>query len=273
MSISQQLQKLKGGLKASDRMPVVFLGHGSPMNAIEDNPYARSWARLGQTLPRPQAILVVSAHWMTKGSTLVNVTARPETIHDFYGFPQELFQQQYPAPGAPGLAAEVVSILASHHAEGDDTWGLDHGAWSVLKFLYPGADVPVFQLSIDMRADLPEHVAIGEALRGLRNRGVLILGSGNVVHNLRAVRWGGGPAHDWAEAFDAFFADRLGQGDIAALSDRAGMGQLFRMAHPSFDHYLPALTVAGAADAKDRLIFMNDSIDLGSVSMRSFIYY
>ena len=148
MSISQQLQKLKDGLKASDRMPVVFLGHGSPMNAIEDNPYARSWARLGQALPRPQAILVVSAHWMTRGSTLVNVTRRPETIHDFYGFPQELFEERYPAPGAPDVAAEVVSILASHHAEGDETWGLDHGAWSVLKFLYPEADVPVFQLSM-----------------------------------------------------------------------------------------------------------------------------
>ena len=273
MSISQQLQKLKDGLAASDRMPVVFLGHGSPMNAIEDNAYSRSWAQLGRNLPRPQAILVVSAHWMTKGSTLVNVTARPETIHDFYGFPQELFREQYPAPGAPELAAEVVSILASHHAEGDDTWELDHGAWSVLKFLYPEADVPVFQLSIDMKADLSEHVEIGRALRGLRDRGVLILGSGNVVHNLRALRWGGGAAHDWAEEFDGFFAERLGQGDLGALTDRAGMGKLFRMAHPSVDHYLPSLTVAGASDARDTLLFMNDAIDLGSVSMRSFIYY
>ncbi|MCR8549870.1 4,5-DOPA dioxygenase extradiol [Salipiger sp. P9] len=273
MSISQSLQKLKDSLKASDRMPVVFLGHGSPMNAIEDNAYSRSWAELGRNLPRPQAILVVSAHWMTRGSTLVNVSRAPKTIHDFYGFPPELFAQQYPAPGAPEVAAEVVSLLASHHAEGDETWGLDHGAWSVLKFLYPEADVPVFQLSIDMRADLPHHVEIGRALAELRHRGVLILGSGNVVHNLRAVRWGGGPAHDWAEEFDTLFADRLAEGDIAALSNRPKLGKLLQMAHPSLDHYLPALTVAGASDDKDRLLFMNDAIDLGSVSMRSFIYY
>lgn len=273
MSISQQLQKLKDGLRASDRMPVVFLGHGSPMNAIEDNAYSRSWAALGRTLPRPQAILVVSAHWMTRGSTLVNVQARPGTIHDFYGFPQELFEQQYPAPGAPELASEVVTLLASHHAEGDETWGLDHGAWSVLKFLYPGADVPVFQLSIDMAADLPQHVEIGRALAELRHRGVLILGSGNVVHNLRAVRWGGGGAHDWAEEFDTLFAERLGAGDIATLADRGKLGKLLSVAHPSIDHYLPSLTVAGASDERDTLLFMNDSIDLGSISMRSFIYY
>ncbi|APX21576.1 MAG: 4,5-DOPA dioxygenase extradiol [Rhodobacteraceae bacterium] len=272
MTISRQLQSLKDSLKTSDRLPVVFLGHGSPMNAIEDNAYSRSWAELGRSLPRPQAILVVSAHWMTRGSTLVNVTRRPETIHDFYGFPQELFEERYPAPGAPDVAAEVVSILASHHAEGDETWGLDHGAWSVLKFLYPEADVPVFQLSIDMQADLPEHVAIGRALAELRNRGVLILGSGNVVHNLRAMRFGGTP-HDWAEEFDTLFADRLGAGDVATLADRGKLGTLLRMAHPSLDHYLPALTVAGAADDRDQLLFMNDAIDLSSVSMRSFIYY
>ena len=274
MSVSKDLEKLALGLKASDRMPVVFLGHGSPMNAVEDNEYSRSWTRLGRTLPHPQAILVVSAHWMTRGSTLVNISKMPQTIHDFYGFPQVLFDQQYPAPGAPDVAKEVVSILASHHAEGDDTWGLDHGAWSVLKFLYPEADVPVFQLSIDMTKDLPHHVEIGRALRKLRDRGVLILGSGNVVHNLRAVRWGkGSQAWDWAEEFDGLFADRLEAGDIETLADRKQLGQLLTMAHPSVDHYLPSLTVAGAADAKDSLLFMTDTIDLGSVSMRSFIYY
>ncbi|PJE27197.1 LigB family dioxygenase [Pseudooceanicola marinus] len=274
MSIAQDLRKLAEGLQRSDRLPVVFLGHGSPMNAIEDNDYSRSWTKLGETLPRPQAILVVSAHWMTRGSTLVNVSAMPQTIHDFYGFPQQLFDLQYPAPGAPDVAKEVVSILASHPAEGGETWGLDHGAWSVLKFLYPGADVPVFQLSIDMTKDLPHHVEIGQALRALRDRGVLILGSGNVVHNLRAVRWDkGAAAWDWAEEFDALFADRLGAGDIDTLADRGKLGKLLQMAHPSVDHYLPALTVAGAADARDSLLFMTDDIDLGSVSMRSFVYY
>lgn len=272
MSIVQQLHQLKDNLKASDRMPVVFLGHGSPMNAIEDNAYSRSWSALGNALPHPQAILVVSAHWMTRGSTLVNISKMPKTIHDFYGFPDELFAQQYPAPGDPEMAKEVVSLLASHHAEGDDTWGLDHGAWSVLKFLYPGADVPVFQLSIDMTKDLPHHVEIGEALKDLRNRGVLILGSGNIVHNLRAMRWGG-KAYDWAEEFDDLFADRLQMRDHALLSDRKRLGNLLKMAHPSLDHYLPALTIAGASDKDDHLMFMNDTIDIASVSMRSFVYY
>nr|WP_321506886.1 4,5-DOPA dioxygenase extradiol [uncultured Celeribacter sp.] len=271
-SILQQLQQLKHSLKTSDRMPVVFLGHGSPMNAIEDNEYSRSWAQLGNALPHPQAILVVSAHWMTRGSTLVNISKMPQTIHDFYGFPQELFAQQYPAPGAPNVAKEVVSLLASHHAEGDDTWGLDHGAWSVLKWLYPSAQVPVFQLSIDMTKDLGHHLEVGQALAELRHRGVLILGSGNVVHNLRTMRWGA-KAYDWAEEFDTFFADRLQARDHQAITDREGLGPLLKMAHPSLDHYLPALTIAGASDDKDNLLFMNESIDIASVSMRSFIYY
>lgn len=242
------------------------------MNAIEDNAYSRSWEALGKTLPRPQAILVVSAHWMTRGSTLVDVSAMPKTIHDFYGFPDELFAQQYPAHGAPDVAKEVVALLASHHAEGDDTWGLDHGAWSVLKFLYPEADVPVFQLSIDMTKDLPHHLEIGQTLAELRHRGVLILGSGNVVHNLRSMKYGAKP-YDWALEFDGMFADRLAERDHATISDRDGLGPLLKMAHPSLDHYLPALTIAGASNAKDQLVFMNDTIDIASVSMRSFVYY
>ncbi|MCB9957223.1 MAG: 4,5-DOPA dioxygenase extradiol [Rhodospirillaceae bacterium] len=272
MGTAQSLHVLKDELRASDCMPLVFLGHGSPMNAIEDTPYSRAWAELGRTLPRPQAILVVSAHWMTQRSTLVNVSALPRTIHDFYGFPDALYDERYPAPGAPDRAREVISMLADHHAEGDDTWGLDHGAWAVLKFLYPKADVPVFQLSIDMAGDLPHHLAIGRALADLRRRGVLILGSGNVVHNLRAMRPGGAP-YDWAEAFDTLFAERLEARDHAAITDREGLGSLLKVAHPSLDHYIPAVTVAGASDAKDRLVFMNDGIDLASVSMRSFVYY
>ena len=166
----------------------------------------------------------------------------------------------------------MISLLASHHAEGDDTWGLDHGAWSVLKWLYPQADVPVFQLSIDMTKDLDWHLEIGRTLSELRNRGVLILGSGNIVHNLRQVRRGGAPL-SWATEFDTFFAQRLEDRDLGALADRAGMGSILRQAHPSLDHYLPSLTVAGAADAKDNLVFMNDAIEWGSLSMRSFVFY
>lgn len=272
MSLAQSMTKLKDGLEASDRMPVVFLGHGSPMNAIEDNAYSRSWAQLGRALPRPQAILVVSAHWMTRGTTLVDVSAVPRTIHDFHGFPKELFETTYPAHGAPEIAREVTTLLGSHHAQGDDTWGLDHGAWSVLAWLYPDADVPVFQLSIDMTKDLDWHLGIGRELRALREKGVLILGSGNVVHNLRAMRWGGKP-YDWAEEFDRGFAKRLAQRDFAALADRPGMGRLLTLAHPSLDHYLPSLAIAGASDDRDSLVFMNESIDIASVSMRSFVFH
>jgi 4,5-DOPA dioxygenase extradiol len=274
MPVTRTLEDLRSNLSPSERMPLVFLGHGSPMNAIKDTGYSRTWTELGRTLPRPKAILVVSAHWMTRGTTLVDVSAVPKTIHDFYGFPDALFAEQYPAPGNPELARDVVTLLASHHAEEDDTWGLDHGAWTVLKFLYPGADVPVFQVSIDMSKGLEHQLEIGHTLSKLRNRGVLILGSGNVVHNLGAVKWGAGAKpHDFALEFDALFAEKLEARDFAALSDRAGLGSLLRMAHPSVDHYLPALTIAGASDAGDDLTFMTDSIDLASVSMRSYVFH
>ncbi|WP_370295955.1 4,5-DOPA dioxygenase extradiol [Poseidonocella sp. HB161398] len=266
------LAALRDRLAPSERMPLVFLGHGSPMNAIEDTAYSRAWTELGRALPRPAAILVVSAHWMTRGTTLVDVSAMPKTIHDFYGFPEALYAQQYPAKGDPALARQVVSLLASHHAAEDDTWGLDHGAWSVLKFLYPEADLPVFQVSVDMGRGLAHQLEIGRLLSELRDRGVLILGSGNVVHNLRAMRPGGRP-QDFALEFDQLFAERLEARDFASLADREGLGSLLQMAHPSVDHYLPALTVAGASDGRDTLSFMTDAIDLGSVSMRSFVFH
>ncbi|MDK3073824.1 4,5-DOPA dioxygenase extradiol [Sedimentitalea sp. JM2-8] len=266
------LRELRDRFAPSDRMPVVFLGHGSPMHAIEDGPFSRAWSALGRTLPRPKAILVVSAHWMTRGATLVDISDMPRTIHDFHRFPQALYDQEYPASGAPDLAREVVSMLGSHRAQEDDRWGLDHGAWAVLKFLYPDADVPVFQVSIDMSRGLSHQIGIGRTLSALRDRGILILGSGNVVHNLRAMRFGGAPL-DFALDFDALVADRLTDRDFAALADRDGLGALLDAAHPSVDHYLPALTIAGASDTGDDLTFMTESIDLGSVSMRSFIFH
>lgn len=269
---THSLQDLRDRFAPSDRLPVVFLGHGSPMNVIEDNAYSRAWSELGKNLPRPEAILVVSAHWMTQGTTLVDVSTMPRTIHDFYGFPQALFDQQYPAPGQPDLARDVVTLLKSHRAQEDDRWGLDHGAWAVLKFLYPDADIPVFQISIDMSRGLGHQLEIGRTLSELRDRGVLILGSGNVVHNLRAMRRGGQPL-DFALEFDTLFADRLADRDFAALADTKGLGALLSAAHPTLDHYLPALAVAGASDARDDLTFMTDAIDLGSVSMRSFIFH
>jgi 4,5-DOPA dioxygenase extradiol len=272
MSVTRKLELLKERLDRSERMPLVFLGHGSPMNVIEDNAYSRAWSELGRSLPRPKAILVVSAHWMTRETTLVDVSAMPRTIYDFRGFPEELYRQQYPATGAPDVAREVAMLLASHHGQEDDTWGLDHGAWAVLKFLYPEADVPVFQVSIDMSRDLVYQLSVGRALSELRDRGVLILGSGNVVHNLRAMRRGGAP-QDFAVEFDTLFADRLTDRDFAFLAKREALGTLLEIAHPTVDHYLPALTIAGASSAKDDLTFMTDAIDLGSVSMRSFVFH
>lgn len=272
MSTARSLADPRDGLSPSDRMPLVFLGHGSPMNAIEDTAFSRAWSELGRALPRPKAILVVSAHWATSGTTLIDVSAAPRTIHDFYGFPAALYSETYPAPGDPKLAREVATLLSSHRAEEDDRWGLDHGAWTVLKFLYPGADVPVFQLSIDMSKDLNWHIETGRMLGELRDRGVLIMGSGNVVHNLRALRPGGAP-HDFALAFDELFAGRLEARDFAALADRGQLGSLLRMAHPSEDHYIPTLTIAGASDERDELTFMTDAIDFGSISMRSFVFH
>lgn len=272
MITARTLDDLRARLAPSARMPLVFLGHGSPMNALEDTAYSRAWSDLGRSLPRPKAILVVSAHWVTRGTTLVDVSALPQTIHDFYGFPEALHRAKYPAPGDSALAREVVSLLHSHHAQEDDTWGLDHGAWTVLKFLYPDADVPVFQISIDMTRGLAHQLEIGRTLSALRDRGVLILGSGNVVHNLRAMRMNGRP-QDFALEFDADFTDRLQARDFAALADANRLGPLMRMAHPTVDHYMPALTIAGASDESDALTFMTDTIDLGSVSMRSFVFH
>lgn len=272
MTPHHALTRIRDRLAPTDRMPLVFLGHGTPMNAIEDNAYSQAWSDLGHRLPRPRAILVVSAHWMTRGTTLVDVSAVPRTIHDFYNFPPELYAQQYAAQGDPDLARDVAALLASHHSAEDDRWGLDHGAWSVLKHLYPGADVPVFQISIDMTRGLDHQLEIGRTLSDLRDRGVLILGSGNVVHNLGAMVRSGKP-QDFALEFDALFADRLADRDFKTLSDRTGLGPLLPMAHPSVDHYMPALTIAGASDARDELTFMTDSIALGSVSMRSFVFH
>lgn len=271
MNVARKLENLKSRLNRSERMPAVFLGHGNPMYALGNNEYSDSWTALGRALPRPQAILLISAHWMTRGTTLVDVSAMPPTIHDFHGFPQELYDQSYPAPGHPELAREVVSMLASHNAAEDDTWGLDHGSWAVLKWLYPEADLPVFQLSIDMTRPLDWHLETGAILSDLRDRGVLILGSGNIVHNLKTIA-PGADAFDWAQEFDANFAEHLADGNVEALADRAAMGGLFDQAHPSFDHYVPSLVIAGAAHKSDTLSFMNESIDAGSIAMRSFIY-
>ena len=257
-------------LPASPRMPTLFVGHGSPMNAITDNPYAREWHKLGETLPTPSAILCVSAHWMTRGTTLVHVGPRPRTIHDFGGFPQALFDQQYPAPGAPDVAQAAIELVRASHLGADTEWGLDHGAWSVLIRMFPKADVPVFQLSLDLGRSPQAHLDLARELRPLREKGVLVIGSGNLVHNLMAMN-PGGPPYDWAQGFDALMKDRIGARDGKGVADALNASRMAKLSHPTPEHFLPALYPLGVADEADELSFFSESFDLGSISMRSFL--
>ena len=258
-------------LPSSPRMPTLFVGHGSPMNAITDNAYSREWKRLGDSLPTPSAILCVSAHWMTRGTTLVHIGSRPKTIHDFGGFPQALYDAQYPAPGAPDIAQATIELVRSSHLKGDTEWGLDHGAWSVLIKMFPKADIPVFQLSLDLAKPPAEHFALAQELKPLREKGVLIVGSGNIVHNLMALVRGGSHAYDWAEDFDARAAHAIGDRDFGALAKPLSLARTLPLAHPTLEHYLPVLFPAAVADDKDELSFFNVGIEMGSISMRSFV--
>ena len=271
-------------LKKSPRMPVMFIGHGSPMNAIEDNAYRRSWQTLGQEFegqgglaakfPQPQLILCISAHWLTRGWHVTGM-AHPKTIHDFGGFPDELFAQQYPAPGAPETAKELSALLKSPipgDIVGVDNaeWGLDHGTWSVIKPMFPHANIPVMQLSMDYSRAPSEHYALGQQLKQLRDYGVLIVGSGNIVHNLRAMRQSA--PYDWNIEFDATIAKQLASGNLAQLADFQELGEVAKLAHPTYDHYLPLLYAAGAAVGTDQLRTFNDSLTMGSLSMRSTVW-
>ena len=250
------------------RMPAIFFGHGNPMNALEDNRYTQSWQQLGATLPRPRGILAISAHWLTRG-TAVTAMTQPPTIHDFGGFPQALFDVRYPAPGDPALAARVRALLAPDiEVRLDHDWGLDHGIWSVLLKAYPDADIPVVQLSIDATQAAAFHLALGQKLAALRDEGILIIGSGNVVHNLRMYAWdGSAPAYDWASRFNDKVRAHLSSGDVAALADYAQWGQDARLAVPTAEHYLPLLYVAGCRQDGEALSIAVDGIEGGALSM------
>jgi 4,5-DOPA dioxygenase extradiol len=265
-------------LAKSPRMPVLFLGHGSPMNAIQDNEFRRSWqalgAEFGRAWPKPQLVLCVSAHWITRGWHLTAM-GKPKTIHDFGGFPQALFDQQYPAPGAPVIAREIAAGIREPQIGLDEgEWGYDHGTWSVLKPMFPAADIPVIQLSLDYGRPPAEHFALGQQLRSLRERGVLVVGSGNIVHNLRATRREASAmqAYPWAFEFDARMAALLEQGRLAELAEFQQLGELARLAHPSHDHYLPLLHAAGAAQPGEKMHFFNDRFQAASISMRSVVW-
>ena len=268
-------------LKKSDRMPVLFVGHGSPLNALAGNPYFESWqalgAEFGNTMAMPQLILCISAHWLTEGWWLTAMR-QPKTIHDFGGFPQELFDQRYPAPGEAD-AALAISQLVRQRASlplglDADQWGLDHGAWSVLKPMFPQADIPVIQLSMDYGRAPADHYALAQQLKSLRDRGVLIVASGNIVHNLRQMQRGasGSQAYDWALEFDQTIGGYVQQGNLAALQNFQKLGSLTTMAHPTYEHFLPLLYAAGAVEAKEPMRFFNTSFQGGSISMRSMVW-
>ncbi len=252
-------------------LPVLFIGHGSPMNAIETNAFTQALARLGTSLPRPRAVLCISAHWLTEG-TWVTHMAQPRTIHDFYGFPKDLFDVQYPAPGSSEVAEIIrAEILNPSISLDDANWGLDHGTWAVLKHLYPMADVPVLQLSIDARQPPEFHHRLGQQLKVLRDRGVLIVGSGNVVHNLRRVDMDpDAKAFDWAVEFDEWVKGRLLVRDHAALVTDFLKTKAGQMSVPTLDHYLPLLYVLGATENGEALQFEYESMQHASISMRSF---
>ncbi len=251
------------------RMPALFIGHGSPMNTLELNGFTRAWRALGEMLPRPRAILVVSAHWFI-GATAVTAMARPRTIHDFYGFPKPLFDFEYPAVGSPELAQEVVEVVKPDWVGLDqDQWGLDHGTWSVLAHLYPRADIPVVQLSINALQPLDYHIALGARLSALRDSGVLILSSGNVVHNLRLIQWDKPTdGADWARRFDEAVRVQMAEDPSAIL--KLSEHPDFARAVPTPDHYIPLLYTAGIAAAEGRAQSLIQGYSLGSLSMTSY---
>lgn len=275
-------QELLQQLKPSPRMPVMFLGHGSPMNVIEDTRWRQSWTALGTELAAkgiaPQLILCISAHWLTESDWALTGMAQPRTIHDFGGFPQELFDQQYPALGAPEvarqLAAELHSPLDGSALRVDEKWGFDHGTWSVLLPMFPEARIPVMQLSMPYGLPPEKHFELGVQLRALRERGVLIVGSGNAVHNLRALQRTQSPlqAYDWAIEFDQMVTEHVEKGDLAGLSNFQQMGSVAQMAHPTHDHYLPLLYAAGAVGRGEHARFFNADFQMASISMRSMLW-
>jgi 4,5-DOPA dioxygenase extradiol len=250
------------------RLPAIFFGHGNPMNALLDNVYTKAWAGLGVAIPRPAAILCISAHWFVP-ETGVTVSTAPRTIHDFGGFPAPLYQVQYPAPGDPALARRVQQMLAPLPVTLDERWGLDHGTWSVLTHVYPKADVPIVQLSIDEREPASFHYEVGKRLAPLRDEGVLIVGSGNLVHNLHAFAWGKHNVEpfDWALRFEQNARDMLVAGEQAPLVEYDRLGRDALLSIPTPDHYLPLLYVIATRQQDDRISFPVEGVDGGSVSM------
>lgn len=265
-------RKFTEGLEEEETtMPVLFVGHGSPMNGIQDTEFSRRWTKMAEEIPTPKAVLVVSAHWFTRG-TRITAMDFPETIHDFGGFPQELFDVQYPAPGNPSLARDTASLIHTTPVELDHDWGLDHGTWTVVRHMYPDADIPVLQLSIDYTKNPQFHYDLAKELASLRKKGVLIIGSGNMVHNLGMVAWNKldeNYGFDWALEMNEKFKSLIQDGDHKALINYSALGNDARLAIPTPEHYLPLIYSLALQNDKDAVSFFNDTAVAGSLTMTS----
>lgn len=271
MNSLQDFKTFAGTLeKRDEKMPLLFVGHGSPMNGIEDNVFSTEWQALGKKMPVPAAVLCISAHWLTRG-THVTAMEHPQTIHDFGGFPQALFDVQYPAPGSPSLAEETAATIKSTPVELDHEWGLDHGSWTVIRRMYPEANIPVLQLSLDFTKGAQSHYALAKELAALRKKGVLIMGSGNMVHNLRLVNWQTPESgFDWAETTNEKFKQLIRDNDHQPLIHYENLGQEAKLSIPTPEHYLPMLYVLALKEEKENVRFFNDKTVMGSISMTSF---
>jgi 4,5-DOPA dioxygenase extradiol len=270
--LTAMMRQAMADFETRDRkMPALFVGHGSPMNAVEDNRWSRGWAELGRKLERPDAIVCVSAHWQTRG-VMVTAMERPRTIHDFYGFPDELQRMLYPAPGSPALARRTKDEIKKAPVTLDQAWGLDHGTWSVLSRVFPQADIPVIQLSLDGTRDAAWHYELAGELKALRRHGVLIIGSGNIVHNLRRIsREHLQTGFDWAVEFDAKVTALIDKGDHQALIDYPRLGLSAQLSVPTNEHYLPLLYALAVKDEGESITYFNDAPTMGSISMRSLV--
>lgn len=254
----------------SERMPVVFAGHGSPLHALEEDRYSAGWVEMAAAMPKPEAILAISAHWYTSG-TFINDTVKPRQVYDMYGFPRQLYEIVYPVSGSPVLALEVTELL-DRDVRVDNGWGIDHGTWSVLRRMYPDADVPVVQMSVDRLASPEEHYRMGRQLASLRDEGVIIFGSGDVVHNLGLVDWNMTTGFAWADEFDDLVKRRIMAGKYNEVVGYRSMGRPAHLSVPAPDHFYPLLYVLGAASPADTVSVYNDSCELGSISMTSYIF-
>jgi 4,5-DOPA dioxygenase extradiol len=268
------LEDILSNFSASEKMPVLFIGHGSPMNAIEDNEFSQSWKKLGEKLPKPTAIVCISAHWETKG-TFVTAMPKPQTIHDFGGFPQALFDVQYPASGNPELAKEIKNNISTTEIGLDEKWGLDHGTWSIIRPMYPKADIPVIQLSLDYTQAPAYHYQLAKQLNKLRRKGVLIVGSGNMVHNLGKIAWNKMKepefGFDWALEANNKMKEFILSENHQALINFKNQGKAFDLAIPTQEHYLPLLYILGLKESKEEIKFFNDKAVMGSLTMTSLL--